>query len=109
VITNVVYPEDPWDWLEFDVYDVTPGIGLNLVLVQLGNESLREAAYDEGEFHGRYLAGGSTLTGSGTDGNPYHFMLRPAGGWPTLPSGELHLLLPRFGDSAGNLQFGPEF
>jgi hypothetical protein len=107
VIENVVYPEDPQDFLEFDVYDVLPGLGLTQVLIQLGNESLREAAYDEGAFRGRYLAGGSTRTGAGTQGSPYHFKIRPAGGWPTLPSGQLHNLLPRFGDSAGNLQFGP--
>jgi hypothetical protein len=108
VIQNVVYPEDPWDWMEFDVYDADPGLGLVQVLVQLGNEEIREAAYDEGAFRGRYLAGGSTLTGAGTSGSPYHFKLRPAGGWPVLPSGVEHNVLPRFVDGSGNLQFGPE-
>ncbi len=112
VIENVVYPEAPFDFLEFDAYDSLPGLGLTQVLIRLGNEGtletgIREAAYDEGALRGRYLAGGSTRTGAGTQADPYHFKIRPAGGWPVLPAGVLHDLLPRFVDGDGNLQFGP--
>lgn len=109
-ITIVEYPAAPFDWLVFEVYDRSPGITLNMVLIRLGNEGdeetgVREAAYDEGAFRGRYV--GSSLTGAGTQGNPYRFSIRPRMGWPTLTDGKLHNLLPRIGDGIGNIQIGP--
>lgn len=98
VVANVVLPTAPGEEFSFDVYDAAPGLRLVQVLIDLGNVRDRLVVYDEGAFRGRF-AGLSTISGSGTSEDPYHFSVRPAGGWP---AGVEHTLLPRFIDSAGN-------
>jgi len=96
-VTNIVNPSSKTGFFQFNASDET-GLRSVTVVVSLGNNpGVWLTAYADGAFRGVFAAY-STVSGSGTTGDPYHFRIRPGTSWP----GGTNTVRPRLIDIAGN-------
>lgn len=87
------------DIVEFDLYDVSPGLALARIDLEYSNDSRRFVVHTGSTFKAPF-ATYSTRTGAGTKAAPYHFKLKPDGGWQ---AGLTITVLPVAVDAAGNV------
>lgn len=93
-VDNIVYPARATAFLTFDAWRSSSLATVSTVTVGIAGQAEVDA-FAADALDPSYVAGGSTVTGAGTFEDPYHFTLRPTGGWPATGL-TLHAITLRF-------------
>lgn len=97
VVTITSIPTNEEDPVVIEAYDVAPGINLIGVTCQDRSDGPKLTVYDSGGFYHPFRG---TVTGAGTQLNPYVYTIYRRGRWPT---GIGLSFKARFVDSDGNV------
>jgi hypothetical protein len=81
VVTPLVYPTKPSEFFVLTAQRSSALMVLSSIQISIGGTDLAPVLAS-GVLDAGYLAGGSTLSGSGVLGDPYQLSLRPEGNWP---------------------------